>query len=577
MRSFGAVGDGVTDDAKAIDDAEASAAASGKQVYAPAGTYLLGTTSPDADSHYAYITPKSGVSIYGDGIDRTIFKIKAGENARFAGTTGPNVIATKSAAPLSNATFSDFTVDWNGANNLLTALDTARNNAAIFSLNGGINILVERVKVRTTPGNQCIFFPAFAAGGGQKNITIRDCVFEDNGSGLTGNYNADHSSVYCNGSNLLYEGNRFSSSGPMVNGAAWEIHGSNSIAQGNTIDNYVLGMWIASNYEAISDIDIHDNHATNISAAFSISAGVEAVNNVKVHHNTFKQATGLSYGATTYFVNGNTIVSCDRLAIYDNEFIGQGYTNQFFMQHYKIAELRLSGNKIKNFWKGLTGSGLDIGGSKVADSIHVAGNEWNDVAQAIYFNNPTLAVTSFEVLGNQFVRSASDSVAPVTLSASSSAGNISGNDFSTNYTTLLAGTMNGAKFVHYKEGTWTPAIVGGTTAGTGTYTKQEGQYTWRGNRVEFNATITWTAHTGTGQIWVSLPVVPVNAGTATQMVALGVENITLTAGKFPVAMVVTTVGLALLYEQQSAGAMGVLTLGAAGTVYVSGTYTVSPP
>jgi len=49
------------------------------------------------------------------------------------------------------------------------------------------------------------------------------------------------------------------------------------------------------------------------------------------------------------------------------------------------------------------------------------------------------------------------------------------------------------------EGTFTPTIVGLSTAGTATYTVQVGRYSRIGNRVSMNATITYTAGNGTGQ------------------------------------------------------------------------------
>jgi hypothetical protein len=55
----------------------------------------------------------------------------------------------------------------------------------------------------------------------------------------------------------------------------------------------------------------------------------------------------------------------------------------------------------------------------------------------------------------------------------------------------------------YEEGTWTPIIIGTSTAGTGTYTTQVGRYTKIGNIVIANAFFVWSAHTGTGNMWIS--------------------------------------------------------------------------
>jgi uncharacterized membrane protein len=58
----------------------------------------------------------------------------------------------------------------------------------------------------------------------------------------------------------------------------------------------------------------------------------------------------------------------------------------------------------------------------------------------------------------------------------------------------------------YEEGTFTPVIKGLTSAGTGTYSVQAGSYTKVGNRVLFTIYLSWSAHTGTGNMVVdSLP------------------------------------------------------------------------
>jgi hypothetical protein len=55
----------------------------------------------------------------------------------------------------------------------------------------------------------------------------------------------------------------------------------------------------------------------------------------------------------------------------------------------------------------------------------------------------------------------------------------------------------------YEEGTWTPVIEGTSEAGTGTYVTQSGNYTKIGNSVLLRARVRWSAHTGTGSIFIS--------------------------------------------------------------------------
>jgi hypothetical protein len=50
----------------------------------------------------------------------------------------------------------------------------------------------------------------------------------------------------------------------------------------------------------------------------------------------------------------------------------------------------------------------------------------------------------------------------------------------------------------YEEGTWTPVVAGGSTAGTASYGLQEGTYTKIGNMVIANCYVTWSSATGTG-------------------------------------------------------------------------------
>ena len=83
----------------------------------------------------------------------------------------------------------------------------------------------------------------------------------------------------------------------------------------------------------------------------------------------------------------------------------------------------------------------------------------------------------------------------------------------------------------YEEGTFTPTIVGGTTAGVGTYVVQSGNYTKVGNLVTFRLYVATSAHTGTGAMLISsLPFT--SNGTGNQLYSVSITNLgglTLTA------------------------------------------------
>jgi hypothetical protein len=81
----------------------------------------------------------------------------------------------------------------------------------------------------------------------------------------------------------------------------------------------------------------------------------------------------------------------------------------------------------------------------------------------------------------------------------------------------------------YEEGTWTPVLVGSTSAGTGTYSQQVGTYTKIGNRVNITMFLSWTNHTGTGDASITgLPFTCANLNTFSirpNLYALSLTNI----------------------------------------------------
>ena len=91
-------------------------------------------------------------------------------------------------------------------------------------------------------------------------------------------------------------------------------------------------------------------------------------------------------------------------------------------------------------------------------------------------------------------------VGDVTLSTGNLVIGTAGKGIDFSATTSGSGTMTSELLADYEEGTFTPVISGSTSAGSGTYTFQSGWYTKIGNRVIFNVTLGWSAHTGTGNI-----------------------------------------------------------------------------
>lgn len=149
-----------------------------------------------------------------------------------------------------------------------------------------------------------------------------------------------------------------------------------------------------------------------------------------------------------------------------------------------------------------------------------------------------------------------------------------GIDFSA--TANSTGTVASEILSDYEEGTFTPTIVGSTTAGVGTYSVQTGSYTKVGNRVYFNAYLTWTAHTGTGNMRVSnLPFTNGLTDASTSAISVFINNMALTANNTVSAY--TSPGntyINIVQYPVGGGASAFVTIDVDATILVSGHYRI---
>jgi len=126
----------------------------------------------------------------------------------------------------------------------------------------------------------------------------------------------------------------------------------------------------------------------------------------------------------------------------------------------------------------------------------------------------------------------------------------------------------------YEEGTFTPTIVGSTSAGTGTYTTNTGKYTKIGNVVTFQVYINWTTHTGTGNMRIGN--LPFTNGNAFWAGSFGfIANIALTAGCVLTGYVEASSSYVTLSQTPVGGGVASdVPIDTAGTIVFSASYTV---
>ena len=127
----------------------------------------------------------------------------------------------------------------------------------------------------------------------------------------------------------------------------------------------------------------------------------------------------------------------------------------------------------------------------------------------------------------------------------------------------------------YEEGTFSPTIIGTTTAGTATYTEQNGRYTKIGRLVQFEIFMVYTGGTGTGNLSISnLPFTI--GGLAYPSFTIGAfDNITMTALNIPLAWGnVSTANIRLAEMPVGGGQQASVAYDAAGAIQITGTYSV---
>jgi hypothetical protein len=82
----------------------------------------------------------------------------------------------------------------------------------------------------------------------------------------------------------------------------------------------------------------------------------------------------------------------------------------------------------------------------------------------------------------------------------------------------------------YEEGTFTPTVIGTTTAGTATYAYNSGSYTKIGNLVTVSFYVSWSSGNGTGNLRIAgLPFTVANSNNIGAFSIGYITNLTLTA------------------------------------------------
>lgn len=224
------------DDSPICNTAIAAINAAGGGVLQLKRTYNLGSYSANGLS---MVGLKPGVDIVGLG-KTTGFRLNNGvnvSNAQFA-----HILGSYDPVSLGRIRFKDFLLDYNGLNNCGSGTLWALN--AMLAIELGDDIDVDTIGFINNCGSNSILIGENKYPATTTNIRVRGCHFSNNGDRINPAA-TDFSACWLTAANASVSGSTFDL-GPMVNGAAIELHGQNLGASDNSIRDYFNGMNISN-------------------------------------------------------------------------------------------------------------------------------------------------------------------------------------------------------------------------------------------------------------------------------------------------------------------------------------------
>lgn len=288
VTSYGAVGDGVTDDTAAIQAAIDAVPTGGGTVFFPAGTYIVSITNGQTSLGIALGITKTGVVLAGQGRGNTIIKLAGGQANYVA------VIADKTsggATDLSGLMLKHLTIDQNSANNVLTTTSSLFAGFPRFALRvyKGNRVTVSRCafvncdNVNTLAFNSPV--PLVS------DVVVSNNIFTNTGANSPTH---DHSTIYVSGPRMDISDNIFLGGGISAT-TAIETHGDAQTIHHNIIKDYFTGANItgvaASSVGIVVDGNVIENCGIGIdlwSWATAANTTVYGMENVVVSNNTIR-------------------------------------------------------------------------------------------------------------------------------------------------------------------------------------------------------------------------------------------------------------------------------------------------
>jgi Pectate lyase superfamily protein len=531
VKDFGATGNGVTDDTAAIQAAENIANSRSCSVRFPRGTYLCGSK-----------LYRNGNTVWcGDGAYLSVIKHPGGS------ATHDMVGVTSEDSTFNNIGFRDLGFD---ANRRSSSDPAASRHVIIITRNasGGDDNPADAISVE-----DCYIFN-YSVGGiaihvkGYKRVMVDGCRIEDGGGGLMHPIYIRRCKDVTVSRNIVYGDDLKTNNCIKVEDTSCATITQNIIRNGGN------GVLLQDCYTAVVSGNAADGQGL------------------------------YSYAATIDLLSGN-----DGITI-----VGNGSRNSYgCIRLSSSRNASITGNSFVDFSR----YGVNV---RNGQACVFSGNQfYTDDAGGgqidfVYFDagpSPSRALLVGNYLQNSRPGGVTNAFNTNEASPSGmvlSCNRISGT-FSSNYTGLISGfetsqitfpatqvpSTDANTLDDYSEGVFTPTVVGSTAAGVGTYNVQVGRYSKIGRRVFFQLRVTWTSHTGTGNLRLDgLPYASNSVANAHSAVDIGLaDNIAATAGNLLTGYVPSNSSVILVYQYPTGGgASTVVPMDTAGDLIISGHY-----
>ena len=415
VKNYGAKGDGLMDDTKAIQSTiNAASPLTKTTIYFPAGTYKIGsyTTTRNYLENYCLFL-HSNIDIEGEGDQTIIFLSDHIFDKRDTSANAHLFYGYK----IQNISFSNLVIDMNGSNNLVPQ-KIIKNYSAIFTSYGN-NYYIHDIAIRNCSGTNMINIMSKGRG-----LIIENCKFINGGNYVgnpfpnTGQY--DYSFIYTEWdstevqNNIIEQQNIDIALQNYTGGI--ELHGSNTSAIANTIKGCWPAIYISSsNNSAMQNVLVQNNDIIDCVTGISFWI-VQPMSNIFIYNNQIKLTTTrsskLKLCAGIYVPNGNVKEYSKKMAnaapINNLEINGNTITaNSMQMLSAGMVLHSLRNSLIQNnIITGMNYGGIVLTGSKWGtNSLLISKNIFKDFLP----NNDKNAVAGYIVITDTYSKGFNDS------------------------------------------------------------------------------------------------------------------------------------------------------------------------